>query len=131
MPEDSFEENFAFSKFVGGKSKPLLCRLEDVLLYQCGTTIIMLYREPLMRRVTEIFDRVVEAYIYKYWTSLVMHKLNPNARKRGIVDPLGGYYSFNLCHIQPAFYLLFMGWCLSTLSFMVELLYNRVLTRRN
>jgi hypothetical protein len=53
------------------------------------------------------------------------------ARNIGTVHPLGGYYSFNLYHMQPAFYLVLMGWCLSAFSFMIEVLYKRVLSKKS
>jgi hypothetical protein len=84
-----------------------------------------------MRRVTEIIDRVVAAGIYNYWNSLRMHALKLGSQKIANVQPLGGYYSFKLHHLQPSFYFLLIGWCLSALCFMVELLYNRVLSKRN
>jgi hypothetical protein len=90
----------------------------------------MFQGDPLIKRVTEIIDRVVEAGIYNYWISKRMNKIKLEARKIAIVHPLDGYYSFNLYHMQPAFYLLLMGWCLSAICFIVELFYNRVLSNR-
>jgi len=89
----------------------------------------MLHADPLMKRVSEIIDRVVEAGIYNYWISLNMNLRKLYSRKSAIVHPLDGYYSFNLYHMQPAFYLLLMGWCLSVFCFMFETLYNRFLAK--
>jgi hypothetical protein len=107
-----------------------LCRLEDGVVFSLGITMIMFHGDPLMRRVTEIIDRVVEAGIYTHWSSMRMYWLKLSSRKITIVHPLDGYYSFNLYHMQPAFYLLLMGWCISALSFILELLYSRVLSKR-
>jgi len=90
VPENSFEENLVLSNFVGENSKPLLCRLEYEVLFHYGTTLIMLYGDPLIRRFTEIIDRVVEAGLYKYWISLRKHRLNIQARKIAIPDPFDG-----------------------------------------
>jgi len=84
-----------------------------------------------MRRVTEIIDHVVEAGLYIYWISLRMHWLKLLSRKTAIVHPLDVYYSFNLYHMQPAFFILLMGWCLSTLCFLVEKFYKSVSSKRN
>jgi hypothetical protein len=91
----------------------------------------MFHGDSLMKRVTEVIDRVVEAGLYKYWISLSMNQNKLLSRKIAIVNPLDGYYSSNLYHMQTAFYLLLMGWCLSAICFIVELLYNRVLSNRN
>jgi len=124
------EDNYAGGFFVGENSEPLLCSLEDGVVYTSGQSMIMIHGDPLMRRVTEIIDRVVEAGIYKYWISLSMHQAKLYSRKIAIVHPRDGYYSFNLYHIQPAFYILLMGWCLSLFCFIVEVLYNLIFSKR-
>jgi len=129
LDDDFAEENFALGIFLGENSKPLLCGLKDGIFRQTGLTMIMLPGDPLMRRVTEIIDRVVTAGLYNYWNSLRMHSLKLSSRKITIVHPLDGYYRFNLHHLQPAFYLLLIGWCLSALCFVVEILQNRVLSK--
>jgi len=124
------EENYANGEYVGENSEFLLVRLEDGAVYTTDLTMVMFHGDPLMKRVNEIIDRVVEAGLYKYLISLSMEKIKLKSRKIAIVHPLDGYYSFNLTHMQPAFYLLLMGWCLSALCFMVELLYNHVLNKK-
>jgi hypothetical protein len=118
------EECYNLGYFVGENSEPLICRLEDGVVFNTGLAMVMLYGDPLLRRVTEIIDRVVEAGIYNNWVSLRINMLKLISRKIAIVHPLDGYYSFKLYHMQPAFYLLLMGFCLSAFCFMVELLYN-------
>jgi hypothetical protein len=62
-----------------------------------------------MRRVNEIIGRVVGAGLMNKWISLHIHTKKLHSRKIALVHQLHGYYSFNLCHMQPAFYLLSMG----------------------
>jgi len=124
------EGYIARGDFVGENSEPLVCRLEDGVVYTTGLTMVMFHGDPLMRRVTEITDRVVAAGIYNHWISRRKHWLKLLSRKIAIVHPLDTYYSFNLYHVQPAFYALFIGWCLSTLCFLFEVLYNRFLRKR-
>jgi hypothetical protein len=130
ISDKSVEANYVIGNLVGENSEPLLCRLEDGVVFSTGLTMLMFHGDPLMRRVTEIIDRVVEAGIYNYWISLFMNLGKLYSRKIGIVHPNDGYYSFNLYHMQPAFYLLLMGWCLSALCFMVEVFYNRIFRKR-
>jgi len=124
------EDYYANGVFVGENSETLLCRLEDGVAFINSLGMIMFYSDPLMLRVNKIIDRVVEAGIYNHWISLRLNLLKIRARKIALVHPLDGYYSFNLYHMQPAFYLLLMGWCLSVLCFTLELLYSRVLHKR-
>jgi hypothetical protein len=125
------EENYASGYFIGENSAPFLCRLEDGIFYSYDLSMIMFHGDPLMRRVNEIIDRFVESGLYIYWNSRRMNLKKIYSRKIAIVHPLDGYYSFNLYHFQPAFYLLLLGWCLSAICFMVELLYSRLLSQRN
>jgi hypothetical protein len=128
--EDMFAEQMYMSgALVGDNSEPLLCNLEDGVVSNTGLSMIMFYGDPLLRRINEIIEGVVEAGIYNYWISLNLEALKIFNRKIAIVQPLDGYYSFILYHVQPAFYLLLMGWCLSALYLIVELLYNRVLSK--
>ena len=80
---------------VGENSEPLLCRLEDGVVFTTGLSMVMSYGDPLLRAVTEIIDRVVEADLFIFWFSLQMHGLNLFPRKVAIVHQLDGYYSFN------------------------------------
>jgi hypothetical protein len=106
---------YASGVYVSENSDSLLCRLEDGVVFTTGLTMIIFHGDPLLGRVNEIIDRVVEAGLYKYWISLIMNARKLYSRKIVIVQLLDGYYSFNLHHMQLAFYLLLMGWCLSAL----------------
>jgi hypothetical protein len=130
MEDIMFEQNYALGDYVGENSESLLCRLEDGVVFNTGRSMIMNNGDPLLERVKEIIDHVVEAGIYNFWISLQMDFIKTQSRKIAIVHPLDGYYSFNLYHMQPAFYLLLMGWCLSSVSFVIELLCNCVLKKR-
>jgi hypothetical protein len=122
------EAKYADGTMLDVNSEPSLCRLEDGVIYKDDLRMVMLQGDPLMKRVNEIIDRVVEAGLYNYWISLRMHLRKVYSRNIALVHPLDGYYSFNLYHMQPTFYLLLMGWCLSAICFMFELLHNRVLS---
>jgi hypothetical protein len=131
LMSDLFVEHYySNGDLVGEHSETVVCKLEDDVFLQSGYTMLMHRGEPLMGRVNEIIDRLVQAGIYNFWLSLYMHQNKLYSKKIALVHPFDGYYSFKLYHMQPAFYLLLMGWCLSVLCFMFELLYNRVLGKR-
>jgi hypothetical protein len=123
------EEFYAIGDFLSENSKPLICRLEDGVILNTGLIMIMLHGDPLMKRVSEVVDRVVEAGLYNYWNSQRMFRLELSTQKIRHVQPLDGYYSFNITHLQPAFYFLLMGLCISVVCFTVEFLYYRVLSK--
>jgi hypothetical protein len=81
LAEDNFEENFALGEFVGEKSKSLLCRLEDGIFSPASLIMNILYVDPLMKRVPEIIDRVVETVRYNDCYSSRMHKLKLHSRR--------------------------------------------------
>jgi hypothetical protein len=114
------EDKYTGGAFVGEISEPMLCRLEDGVVLRTDLSMKMFHGDPLLRRFNEIIDRVVEAGIYNFWISLSTNMLKLKSRKIAIVHPLDGYYSFNLYHMQPAFYLLLMGLYLSVLCFLAE-----------
>jgi len=93
------EMSYAFGEFLGENSEPLLCRLEDGVVFKSGQTMLMFYADPLLTRVIKIIDQVVEAGLYGYWISLSMERGKLISRKIAIVHPLDGYYSFNLYHM--------------------------------
>jgi hypothetical protein len=95
-----------FDFILGENSEPFLCRLEDGIVYYDGLRFVMIKGDPLMIRVNEIIDRVVQAGFCNYWISRYMQRVKLLSRKITNVHPLDGYYSFNLHHMQPAFFLL-------------------------
>jgi hypothetical protein len=90
------EESFAKGISIGENSEPLLCRIEDGVTFHDGRSMIMFYGDPLLERVKEIIDRVVEAGIYNFWISLRMDMIKSRFRKIALVHPLDEYYSFKL-----------------------------------
>jgi hypothetical protein len=79
---------FGLGEFVGENSEPLLCRLDDGVYNSDGIAMIMLYGVPLLRRVSEIVDRVVAAGIYTFWVSKEMHLVKLEGKKIAIVNRL-------------------------------------------
>ena len=97
-----------------------MCRLEDGLVYNNGLRIVTLHGTPLLRRVTEIIDRVVEARLYIFWIPLDQHldkvvsqlmdivnqideyyKLQPVTHATSILSPFNGLVSkYPLCHFR-------------------------------
>jgi len=69
------EINYALGNYIGENSEPLLCRLEDGVVFNYGQTMLMFHGDTLLRRVSKIIDRVVEAGIFIYWNSLLMQRI--------------------------------------------------------
>jgi hypothetical protein len=116
--------------YVSGSGELLLCRIDDGVFLNTESVMVMFYGEPLLKRINEIFDRVVEAGLYTLWVSELVNLYKITFPKIAIVNPLNEYYSFNLYHIQPAFYLLLIGLCLSVFCFVMELFCYRLLLKK-
>jgi hypothetical protein len=131
LDDYSFEIASDNGFYVGDNGEPLLCRIDDGVFLNTRSVMIMIYGEPLLKRVNEIFGRVVEAGIYKCWISRYVNHEKLLYQRIAIVNPLDEYCSFNLYHMQPAFYLLLMGLCLSVFCFVIELFCYRLFNKRS
>jgi hypothetical protein len=116
--------------YVGGNGEPLLCRLDDGVFIDSQSVMIMIYGEPLLKRFNDIFGRVVEAGLYSFWLSQLVNLHKIAFQNIAIINRLGEYYSFNLYHMQPAFYLLLIGLSLSVFCFVIEMFCYRLLNKR-
>jgi hypothetical protein len=74
VPDIVMEAYYATGFLLGEYSEPLMCGLEDDVVYNGDRRMVMLQGDPLMRRVTEIIDRVFEAGIYNFWISLQINR---------------------------------------------------------
>jgi hypothetical protein len=129
-PDLELKLYYAVGFMLDEDSEPLMCKLEDGVVYNDGLRMLMLHGDPLLKRFSEIIDRVVEAGLYNYWISKEFYSYTSHTEMKANGDTHEVYYSYKLYHMQPAFYLLLIGWCLSALCFMVELFYNRILSKR-
>jgi hypothetical protein len=123
----SAEYLYAIGISADQKSKPLLYGLEDGVFFPVMRTMIMFHGDPLISRVNEIINRVVEAGLHNHWNSLDFNFGKILYQKESFIQPLDEYSIYKLYHMKTAFYLLLMGWCFSALCFIVEVLYNCVL----
>jgi hypothetical protein len=123
-------EILSATSLIGNENrKNSLCGLNDGVFLQIGNVMFMLYGDPLLKRVNEIFGRVVEAGLYNCWKSQILNRYKIALKKVAIVNPLDEYCNFNLYHMQPAFYLLLFGLCLSVFCFVIELFCYRLFNK--
>jgi hypothetical protein len=130
LSDNDFQIQSENGDYVGWKGEPLLCRIDDGVFLNVQSVMIMIYGEPLLKRINEIFSRVLEAGLYKFWVSRLVNLDKIAVQKIAIVNSFDDYCSFNLYHMQPAFYLLLIGLCLSVFCFVIELYCYRLLNKR-
>jgi hypothetical protein len=130
MSDYQFQIQSEDGGYVGGDGEPLLCRIDDGVFLNVGAVMIMFQGEPLLKRINNIFVRVLEAGLYKFWLSQFVNQYKISVKMKAIVNPLDDYYSFNLYHLQPAFYLLLIGLSFSVCCFVNELFCYRLMNKR-
>ena len=130
LDEVGIEEKFSSSSLMDENSKPLICPLHDGIVATLNYAMIMRVGNPLLERIDEIIQTVVEAGMFMQWKKLHFDKLKIQSRTIGRYSLLGDYYSFTLEHMQPAFYILLMGFCISTVVFLLELANHNILHLR-
>jgi hypothetical protein len=126
LDELSIEERYSSSSLMDENSKPLLCPLKDGVLMYGDSVMMMRMGDPLIERINYVIDSVVESGIFMQWKKSHMDSMKVRARAISSYSPLNSYYSFAMKHMQPAFYLLLMGYALSTSVFILEIAYRRV-----
>jgi hypothetical protein len=108
-----------------------LCRIKDSTVLLTDMVMLLQKGSPLLDRVNEIIDRVLESGLFNRWiqesteSEAITKAVETSAKT--LTDE---FYELNLKHMQPAFYLLFFGDGLSLVSFLMELLYFKMHLQR-
>jgi hypothetical protein len=131
LDELNYEEKCSTSSLMDENSKPLICPLDDGILITINHAMIMRVGNPLLGRISAIIERVVEAGIFMQWKKSYFDKIKIQSGTVHSYSLLDDYYSFTLEHMQPAFYMLLMGFCISTVIFLLELVIHRVIHLRS
>ena len=131
LNELTVEEKFLTSNELDENSKPLICPLDDGILMTVHNAMIMRVGDPLLERIDEIIQRVVEAGMFMQWKKSFFDEIKIRSGTIHRYSLLDDYYSFTLEHMQPAFYMLLIGFCISTVIFLLELAYHRIVHLRS
>jgi hypothetical protein len=123
LDELSIEERYFSSSLMDENSKPLLCRLEDGIVMYGDSVMMMRMGDPLLERINDIIDSVVEAGIFMQWKKSHFDNMKVRAGAIRSNIPVNNYHSFAMEHMLPAFYLLLMGYAVSTSIFILEISY--------
>jgi hypothetical protein len=78
---------------------------------------------PLFRPVNDVILRIMEAGLVDYWWSLIVERLKLS-RNLETEDTPFTYFVFSMSHLYVAFTFLALGYGLSFLVFILELLWN-------
>jgi hypothetical protein len=118
-----FQEFDRYSqKFVDENGNSLLCRLPGKI---SGYLITMFMQKgnPLFRHVNDVILRIMEAGLVNLWWSQMVERLKSSTYQES-EDTLITYFVFSMSHLYVAFTFLVLGYGLSVLVFILELLCN-------
>jgi hypothetical protein len=93
--------------------------------------MIMRVGDPLLERINEIIQRVVEAGMFMQWKKSLFDKIKIRSGTLHSYSLLDDYNSFTLEHMQPAFYMMLMGFCISTVIFLLEVANHHIVHLRS
>jgi hypothetical protein len=131
LDELGIEERLSTSSLMDENSKPLICPLDDGIVIISNAAMIMRVGHPLLGRIDEIIQRVVEAGLFMQWKKSYIDKNKIRSGTLHSYSLLDDYYSFTLEHMQPAFFMLLIGVCISTVTFLLEIANHRIMHLRS
>lgn len=110
-------------RFVDDYGDPLLCRLPEKI---SGYLITMFVQKgnPLFPPVNSVILRFVEAGLVDFWWSLIVERQKFTANLEIADEPIT-FFVFSLSHLYVAFTFLAIGYCLSVLVLLLEVLYSK------
>jgi Ligand-gated ion channel. len=116
-------EYFAAAKYVDGEGKSLVCKFDDVYCLQFGT-----FPVPRGSQFLETFNAIIihllqGGFKEQWWKDIQYIATMDLASDLNL--PPGEYIELNLEHLQSAFYVLLLGYILSIVTFISELLRGR------
>jgi hypothetical protein len=104
-----------------------LCQIEDGVVEHGPIVMVLPKGSVLLDPINDIILRVVEAGVFGEWVAMTDHMLMVKQKSfipGGLSDE---YYKLTLEHLQSAFYLLLIGYCLSFVFFVTEHISNSAL----
>ena len=104
-----------------------LCHIEEGVVERGAIVMVLPKGSALLDRINDIISHVVEAGIFGEWVKMTDYTQMVKEKAflpGGLSDE---YHKLSLEHLQSAFYLLLLGYCLSFLIFVTEHIGNRVL----
>jgi hypothetical protein len=109
------------NKTLANNGKSLLCTFGDKVI-QNFKTFYVPRGSPLLHHFNRAIAVAVQAGLVEHWfeSELVASKIKAASIKK--ISLLDDYSVFVLTYLQPAFYLLVLGYCLASFVFVVELL---------
>ena len=105
-----------------------LCQIEDGVVEHGPIVMVLPKGSALLDRINDVIFHVVEAGVFGYWVKMTDHIQMVKEKAffpGGFSDE---YYKLSLEHLQSAFYLLLLGYCLSFVIFVTEHISKSVLS---
>lgn len=125
---------YALSHIGMSQNKKRLCTLADNV-FPLDISMYLTKGHPLLRTFNVVIRRCTEAgLVQKYWSDMIFHihlKHVAGSKEPSCVVCKDMYFVFTLSHLKVAFVVLFLGFLLSAIVFLSEVVYMRHAKQRN
>ncbi|KAJ9579533.1 hypothetical protein L9F63_004792 [Diploptera punctata] len=113
-------EYLAAAKYMAADGKSLVCKFDEVY---CNQLTIMPVPTGLilLERFNDIILHVLQSGLMEYWWRNLRYTATLELSMT-ISEPVGEYIKLTLEHLQSAFYLLFIGYIISVVIFISEII---------
>lgn len=109
-------------RYVDSNGDPLLCQLDEIFSRQY---VVMSVQKgsPMLGRYNDVIQRVIEGGILDQWWKELKFQATLSAAGN-FTPPMGDYVHLSMEHLQSAFYVLLLGYALSSVVFVIEMFSN-------
>jgi hypothetical protein len=110
-------------RYMDANGKPLICSFDEVISHEL-ISIPVPKGLPMMDDLNKVIQDVIEAGLVEQWLKNIKYAATLSSA-RDFNPPPGEYTELSLQHLQSPFYFLFLGYALSVIAFIPELICRR------
>jgi hypothetical protein len=126
-------EYIALKRFPNYGQRKYVCFL-DQDIYKIFYVMYLGFGSPLLDRFNTIIRRTIEAGLVDFYWSMLKWETRITTNQKSVDDgspaDCDRYFPLTLSHLKVAFYILILGYILSSITFIGELVYAQLSTHR-
>jgi hypothetical protein len=109
-------------------NRPLACDLEDGGVETSGLVFLVSLGSPILELINDVIGHIIEGGINTQLRNRDLYKAKLDSKFNSPTSA-ETYYAINVGHMQTAFYLLFLGYVLSVVSFVSEIIWHLYISK--
>jgi len=104
-------------------NRPILCEFEDGVVGTANLAILVKKKSPFFEVINDVVGHIVEGGLFAHIKKPVIQELKlEHVLNFSTSDDT--YYAISVRHLQTSFYLLMLGYVLSVLCFVTEIMWH-------